>query len=54
MLINKILADARGKDEITLLSPSKGEAIHVHEDELKKITSKKEIEEYPAGLCLRI
>ena len=54
MLINKILADARGIDEISLLSPSKGEAIHVREDELKKISSKKEIEEYPAGSCVRI
>ena len=46
LLIDKILAQARGVQEISELSLSLGEVIHIDEREIKSIKAKKENIDY--------
>ena len=46
LLTDKILAQARGVEEISKLSLSSGEVIHIDEREIKSIKAKKENKDY--------
>ena len=41
--MEKILSDSRGVTEISSLSPSKGETIHIYEQDIKIVKAKEEI-----------